>query len=319
MRPRFLLALVLLAGCTHLPWNPYRGWRVWRTPTVSVYTETVSQYGPALEWMDKAFAVYKATFFAEFDVPPAQAVYLSSDMTSPFLNSSGNFKYGMTIARSPWAEARGGKTLVVVGYSNWQWHYHHQLAHHFIEAAVPRAPLWFHEGFARYLTSVYGLPGRSEMVCFGRDQPAYTTKVMLPLNDLLGATYHDYNESQEPWVGPLSQSFVDFLIHGQGGRLRGRFTALMRALGRGKTSQQALAEVYPDLPLDQMDALFREHVRTLRPPGEECPLSLGLRNPPPAASPIRAPVAEAEAQALMESLQQVPDKNGYADFAPDPR
>jgi hypothetical protein len=93
--------------------------------------------------MDKAFGVYKATFFADFDVPPAQVLYLSSDTTSPFLSSSGTFKYGMTIARSPWAEAHGAKTLVVVGYSDWQWHYHHQLAHHFIEAAVPHAPLCF--------------------------------------------------------------------------------------------------------------------------------------------------------------------------------
>jgi hypothetical protein len=319
MRSRLLFALIALSGCTHLPWNPYRGWRVWRTPTVAMYTDTIAQYEPALEWMDKAFAVYKATFFADFDVPPAQVLYFSSDANSPFIRASGTFKYGMTIARSPWAEAHGGKTLVVVGYASWQWRYHHQLAHHFIEAAVPHAPLWFQEGFARYLTSFYGLPNRPQIVCFGRDQPAYTTKVSLPLSDLLGATYHDYNESQEPWVGPLSQSFVDFLIHGEGGRLRGRLTTLMRALARGKTSQEALAEVYPDLPLDRMDELFADHVRRLRAPGEECPLALELRNPPVKVEPIRAPVPEAEAQALVESLQQVREKTGYADFAPDSR
>jgi hypothetical protein len=72
------------------------------------------------------------------------------------------------------------------------------------------------------------------VICYGREQPAYTTKVSLPLNDLLSASYHDYNESQEPWIGPLSQSFIDFLIHGQGGRLRGRFSALMRAQSEWK-------------------------------------------------------------------------------------
>jgi hypothetical protein len=35
--------------------------------------------------------------------------------------------------------------------------------------------------------------------------------------------------------------------------------------------------------------------------------------------PLRGPVSETDARELIQSLQQVPDKNGYADFMPDPR
>jgi hypothetical protein len=319
-RPTLLLALILLAGCTHLPWHPYRGWRVWQTPNVAVYTDTITQYEPALEWLDAAYGVYKGTFFNDFTVPPAQVLYLSSDGSSPFLDSSGHFKYGMTIARSPWAEKRGAKSLVVVGYSEWQWSYHHQLAHHFIEAAVPRAPLWFHEGFARYITSFHGVPDRPGVICFGIQQPVFTTQVTLPLGELLAATYHDYNEEKAPWIGPLSQSFIDFLVQAQNGRFRGRFTALMRALASGKSGEQALADVYPEVPLAQMDALFHEHVHTLRPPGQECPVPIALRGEGVAKhQALRAPMEEPDARALVESLELVSEKNGYADFTPAPR
>lgn len=317
-RALLLTALILAAGCTHLPWKPYRGWRSWKTSNITLHTDTISQHEPALEWLESVYGVYQGTFFRDYKVPPAEVLYLSSDITPPFIDNDGDRKFGMTIARWPWAEARGGKTLVIVGYSGWQWHYHHQLAHHFIEAAVPRAPLWFHEGLARFLTRVYAIPGHTGGVCFGGDQPVFTTRVTLPLKELLSVSYKDYNETKEPWVGPLSQSFIDYLMLGEGGQLRSRFGDLMRALAEGKKGEEALTHVYPELALDKMDANFRAHTQTLRPPGKAC--TLGFRVDAKGRSstaPVRSPVSEDDVRALFESLAKLPDRNGYADFHPD--
>lgn len=311
-----VLAVSAIAGCTHLPWKPHRGWRSWKAADVTVHTDTISQYEPALEWMQTGFTVYKETFFKGYQIPPVQAVYISSDSESPFLNNAGTNKSALTLARWPWAEARGGRTLVIVGYSEWQWMYYHQVAHHFIEAAVPNAPLWFHEGLARYLTRIYQVPGQPQQVCFGRDPPGVTTRVTLPLKDLLNATYREYNESSAPWIGPLAQAFIDFLLHGGGGRLRPGFPDLMRALAAGKNGEAALASVYA-IDFGQLETAFHQHVRSARPPGLVCPLGFtvaALTSARP--EPTRTPLEEADVRALFESLDKVPDRNGYADFIP---
>jgi hypothetical protein len=311
-----MVVALVLTGCTHLPWKPYQGWRSWKAADVTVHTDTISQYEPALEWLQTGFTVYQETFFKPWKIPPVQAVYISSDNPTPFLSNAGTSKDAITLARWPWAEAKGGRSLLVVGYSEWQWMYYHQLAHHFIEAAVPGAPLWFHEGFARYLTRIYQVPGKPQEVCFGRDPPGATTRVSLPLKELLAAGYREYNESSEPWIGPLSQAFIDYLLHGEGGRLRPAFTDLMRALAAGKTGEQALAATYA-IPFDQLESRFHMHVRSARPPGLVCPLGFtvaALTAPRP--EPIRTPVEESDVRALFESLEKLPDRNGYADFFP---
>lgn len=316
MRQSILVAALLLAaGCTHLPWKPHSGWRSWKTADITIHTDTISQYGPALEWLQTGFTVYQETFFKGYQIPPVQALYLSSDSTSPFLTNAGTTKDGVTLARSPWVEARGGKSLVIVGYSEWQWHYYHQLAHHFIEAAVPGAPLWFHEGLARYLTAIYQVPGKPQAICFGRDPPG--VKVTQPLKEVLLAGYRQYNESSEPWIGPLSQGLIDYLLHGEGERLRPGFPEVMRALAAGKSGEDALTGVY-GIDLGQLDTRFRAHVKSMRPPGLVCPLGFtvaALAGPRPEAT--RSPLEEADVRALFESIDKVGDRNGYADFFPD--
>jgi uncharacterized protein (DUF433 family) len=316
--PVVFVALAL-GGCTHMPWNPHRGWRSWKTANITIYTDTISEYEPALEWLDVAFLAYQSTFFKEYRIPPAQVLYMSAEGWSPFLTDGGRYKYGITVARLAWAEAHGSQGLVMVGNSGRQWPYHHQLAHHFIEAAVPRAPLWFQEGFASYLTVFQSTPRQPGVLCFGLAQPATTTRVTLPLKELLAASYLEYNQSSAPWIGPLAQSFIDYLLQGEHGRLRPRFTALMRALAQGKSGEQALADVYPEFSLAQLEAGFHAHVRTLRPPGEECPLGVPV-SPMPMAKmdPVKTPIAEEEVHALFQGLEQVGGRDGYADFFPDP-
>jgi hypothetical protein len=301
-----------------MPWNPNRGWRSWKTPHLTLYTNTLYEYGPALDWLEDAHAIFQNTFFRDQPIPPGEVVYFADSARSPFLTNGGQYKYGVMIARFPWTEAHGGHGLLMVGNYSWQWGYQHVLAHHFIEAAVPRAPLWFHEGFARYLAGAAPIAGRPGNICFGQSQPAFTTRVTLPLRELLAANYHEYNQSSAPWIGPLSHSFIDFLIHGEDGRLRPRFSGLMRELAAGKSGEEALAAVYPEIPLDRLDAAFRDHVRSLRPMGQACPLSAPLPPPGPRAAAIKTPVSEEEIRALFQGLEQISDRDGYADFFPDP-
>jgi hypothetical protein len=283
---------------------------------VVLYTDTAIEHRSALDWMVAISDVYHRTFFRDLKVEPLHALYLQGDTTSPLVTSDGAYRYG-ALLHGVAPPGRGGGGLVLVGRFQWQWSYAHLVAHHFIDQAIPDAPIWFQEGFAEYLSVFQGQPGNSTVVCFGIRQLAEQKMVTTPIKDLFAVTWVEYNDSAAPWMAATAWGLVDYLLHGEGGRWAPRFRGLMEALAARKSSQDALAAVYPDLPLATVDQRLRDHVNTIRPPFQHCPLPVvvGPSGPPP-PPPSQSEVSEEAMRAVFQAIERLPTRRGFADFIP---
>jgi hypothetical protein len=311
-----MVILLAAAGCAHAPWHPYRGWVALHDQGVVLYTDTMVEHRAALDWMVGISEAYRRTFFRDMPVEPLHALYLQEDAPSPLEKANGDYRYGATLVSLPRA-IDGGHGLVLVGRFQWQWEYAHLVAHHFIAQAIPTAPPWFQEGFARYLSIYRGSTSNPEVLCFGIRQPAEAAMVSPPLATVFQATWRDFNDTTALWMGPASWSVIDFLLHGDGGHWRARFRPFMDALVARQTTDAALGAVYPELPLESLDERLRRHVRTIRPPNEDCPLPVAIApRSSPAAPAAQTPVAEPAIRAVFDAIDKLPVKQGYADWIP---
>jgi hypothetical protein len=309
-------AVALGPGCAHAPWHPYRGWTAWRRDDVVLYTDTAIEHRSAVEWMAGISDIYHRTFFRDFKVEPLFAFYMQEDAPSPLVTADGGYRYGAHL-RGVVPPEGGQPGLLLVGRFQWQWQYAHFVAHHFITRAVPGAPIWFEEGFARYLSFFWGSPENRSVICFGMQQPALLPSVTISVKDLFATTWRDYNDTSEPWISVTAWGLIDYLLHGEDGRWRPNFRRLMEALAGGKSSEEALAVAYPDLPLAGLDQRLRDHVRTARPPYQHCPLPAVLGPAgPPSSPPSQAAVSEQAVRAVFEAIERLPVRRGHADFFP---
>jgi hypothetical protein len=309
-----LVLAVAATGCAHAPWHPYRGWVAWQRRDVVLYTDTAIEHRSALDWLVDISDVYRRTFFRDLSVAPLHALYLQGDGPSPLVTADGDYRYG-ALLRPVDAPLRAGGGLVMVGRFQWQWQYAHLVAHHFIIQAIPDAPIWFQEGFADYLTVFQGQPGNPQVVCFGVRQPAEQRMVTVPIKDLFALTWGDYNDSKAPWMAATGWALVDYLLHGEDGRWRPRFRGFMNALAARSSSQDALAAIYPDLPIASLDQRLRDHVHTVRPPLQHCPLPVVIGpSGPPGPPPARTEVGEDAIRAVFQAIESLPVRRGYADF-----
>jgi hypothetical protein len=310
------VAAIVLAGCAHAPWHPYRGWTAWQRDEVVLYSDAALEYQRALDWMSGIGDLYQRTFFRDLPVPPMHVLYLQEEAPSPLTTADGKYRYGAALLGLPRA-TDGGRGLVLVGRFPWQWDYARFVAHHYIGQAVPGAPVWFQVGFADYLSVFRASDQSSSVVCFGLRQPAGQAAVTPPVRDLFATTWMDYNESSAPWVGPAAEGLIDFLLHGEDARWRPRFRSFMRALAAGQASEQAFATAYPDLPLASLDQRLRDHVRTLRPPNQTCPMPVivGPRQVP-TLPPGHHQVPEPAMRALFQAIEALRVRRGFAEYVP---
>jgi hypothetical protein len=307
-----VLAFLSLAGCTHAPWRPYAGWQSWRSHNVVMYADTLYEQQEAFDWLVSSAEILQRTFFTHVRVPAAEVLYVHPGNDSRFINADGQIKFGLMIAELPSPAIVPKRGLLVAG----RWSpYAHLMAHHFIEAAVPRAPLWFHEGLAEYLGVFTVLPEQPGVVCFGQVESGVAWQVTVAVKDLLAVTWSEYNRTSAPWVAPSAWGLIDFLFHGEDGRWRSRLQPLINALAAGRDGEQALLSAFPDLTLDELDERVRQHVRTRKPRGL-CPLPIRLGAGIEGMSTTKGPVEEKKIRAIFEALEQMPNRRGHSHFFP---
>jgi hypothetical protein len=314
MRWRCLLILLTVASCTHAPWNPHRGWSALRTNNVEMFTDALAQEELTLQWLDTSFEVLSRTFFGSTSVPPVKVIYITNDTSSPFTTASGSARTFTANTRPP--GTKGPMTVLVVGKDGEMQSYAHVMTHYFIEAAVPGAPIWLQAGLATYASIFRNDTRDRTRICFGFMQPARKQSVMEPMATLFSVTWQDYNDTLAPNINDTSFGLVDYLLHGEEGRLRRRFDALLGRLGAGMKSADAISTVYPELAPGTLDERVRSHVRTRRPE-KECPHDVPLLpRTVEKIAPIKRAVSEDEMRRLFEDLQAVPVRQGHADFPP---
>jgi hypothetical protein len=100
-RRAWLLAVLLSFcwGCTHAPWNPYRGWRAWKTNNVTVYADTVMAPSVTLEQLEDSYQILEGSFFRGFDVPPVEVIEIDPAADSPFVADGGQKKLEIVAPR----------------------------------------------------------------------------------------------------------------------------------------------------------------------------------------------------------------------------
>jgi len=267
---------LLLAACASGP----AGWKHVSTPHFDLYTTCNGHgYEPVLERLEMVHSALTKTFFQNTEVPgfdvflyePEDAMYILGDYGGRFVHLGARG----TLVMKNGADSEYIDPLVT-----------HELAHGFIGATFKTIPIWFNEGFATYLGS---LRMRDGMACFGgRDrmwsQETYRGQ-FIPVRELFAARGAEfYGESWEHSHYASGWAVIHYLFHGEGNRLRPRFDAFAKHFAvRDKietVSFDAWANVFPEIPIDQLDNRLKDHMRNVFDrPGGKC-MGIPFKEPP---------------------------------------
>jgi hypothetical protein len=276
-RALLLGGALLFAACAGGP----MGWKHVSTPHFDLYTTGGGHaYKPVLERLEMVHVALSKTFFQDSEVPgfdvflyePEEAMYILGDYGGRFV---GNLGPRGTLVMKNGASSEDIDPLVT-----------HELAHGFIRATFKTVPIWFNEGLATYLGS---LRMRDGLACFGgRDRMRSIETVrgqLIPVRELFaarGAQFYDASWEHSHYAS--GWAVIHYLFHGEGNRLRPRFDAFAKHFsvpGDVQTvSFEAWANVFPEIPIDELDTRLKDHVRNVFDrPGGKC-MGIPFKEPP---------------------------------------
>jgi hypothetical protein len=195
----------------------------------------------------------------------------------------------------------------------------------FIHRVMPKAPLWFHEGFAAYARTVdYREGGGQRMACFGT--PTGSPSSYVELKELVEMPWEKYNTGVKGWYKHTARSLIDFVIHADGGKDLTKIETLIDAVGAGKAGGEPLLAVYSGQTLDALNPKVVGHGNDVAAMAESktqargmCPLAFGV---PPELAPDTSerklePVPAEDIKALNAGLMKLPGREGgYAPWFP---
>src|SRR5216117_3813166 len=105
------VAVILLGGCAHPPWNPYGGWNAARSRHVTVYTGTRFIHRAAAESLEYAYAALSSSLFRTRAIAPVEVLFLEEPQ---LVGTFGIFRSGAAVARLPGHGFLGRRGLVVI-------------------------------------------------------------------------------------------------------------------------------------------------------------------------------------------------------------
>jgi hypothetical protein len=302
------------ASCGHSAFGPFSRWGAVKTRHITLYTDTAFLHATTLESLELAYSILVSTLLPR-DISPVEVLFLE---TTEMVSAFGQYRKGVTVARLPGHGAIGARGLVVVGQETRIPTAAHQLAHLLLHAMAPKAPLWVHEAYAEFLESASYRTGggRQEAVVgfLGGSGPT------IPLEDLFSWTWLEYDRSAKAqWYRFTARCLLDFFFMSSQGALRPRFDQVMRRLARGADTRATLAEIFPELPLPQLE----EKMREFRKDAEMRPRGLSPFVRPvigDRAADLGKPqvdrVSKEEIERLFHCLWMLPRRDGYVDWYP---
>jgi hypothetical protein len=316
-KPLFAFAALIaaLAGCAHAPWNPYGGWQVVRTKHITLYTDTRFLYTAVLEGLELSYSALAGSLFKRRGIAPVEVVMLEEPAT---VATVGRYRSGVAVARLPGHSLLGHRGILVLNESVRMPTAAHELAHLFLHAIAPRAPLWVHEAFASYVETIqYRGDSKSQVACLGH---LSFSDPLIPLEDLFSWSWTGYDDSgKAAWYRHTARSLFDYFMMAEDGKLREPFARLLAEIDAGKSTKEALAVVFPDLSVAALEQKMVEHRRAseARPRGL-CPLPSPIPNS--RAADEHKPRVEAldrqSIEELMLNLQMLPRRAGHVDWYP---
>lgn len=315
-----VLACLLLAltagGCAYKFWDPYSGWQVVRTKHVTLYTQTRFAHANMLDELELTYGALSSSLLKR-RIAPVEVLFLEWPQ---FRAMFGHYRQGAAIARVPGAGVLGRRGMLVVSEDTPDHVIRHQMAHLFIHAMAPRAPLWLHEGYATWLeTAEHWAHGENagRAACVGRLGPQLPT---VPLRELFDWSWQQYDDSKKAeWYKFTAASLVDYFMLGEGITLRDRFGVLIHDIVSGQPSKEALAKTFPELSLATLEQKAIEHRRQAEMrPRTNCPMPFMVA-PEDVADRSGGRVAaldKADLEELVQRLWLLPRRDGYVDWFP---
>ena len=184
----------------------------------------------------------------------------------------------------------------------------HELAHRFADAVHPGLPNWLDEGIAMYLESV---EVRDDKVRFGvaprEPTHGFTVAGGVSFADLVGAKPARLYGPEARFYYSAGWALVHYLLSGREGALRSRFPQLLSAVEdatrRRQGAEVAFAQVYPDVPVAELDRAIARLTGSLNRPGVDLLMVMPFRRA--AAERIdRRPSDSRQVAALVEAVQR---------------
>ena len=337
-----LLMGICASGCAGLD-----GWKQVQTRNITLYSNT-TQYQETLRQLENVYAGLSASFFKGKEIGRVDVLFLDD---TDFISYFGNFRKGAALPMVP-GEGNIGKTGLLVLRPHAQatnpsvatdgtaastfnagtgaqnnaagTSAKEMLTHIFIQRAMPQVPLWFHEGFAAYVSTseVRGGNGQS-FGCFGFPLAA---QGMMSVASLHNATFDQYAKTDHrAWFQGTAMTLIDFVMHGDENKHRGAMGPMVNGLAAGKPSEEVVAAAFDGADAKAIDEKLQVHrqnvsqvVTSGAPVRGQCPFGVMI---PPGASPDEsAPkvsdVPAATMEILFRALSALPAKDEYPPYYP---
>ncbi len=309
------------AGCAlRNPIRPQNGWKEVTSAHVRLLARDTYRAEPVIEWLEYSHAGYRVALERRgVPVPRSldrvEGLFLDEGTSAEFVGLFGYNRSGITLAEAPAGAPLGaGGLMVLPGWKESA--VMRALAHVFVHRIAPRAPIWFHAGVVGVLAGTTFLRGDSHPAAYLYLGPTHlgpgTRNWIEPLEVVFSATPAVYDRPHRgDHVWQTAAVLATFLMYGdEGPTIHGDFPGLVRRLGAGEPTVEALAATYPRYPV----ATLREHLRTWFIRRERA-----LRIPLPRADARitgRRPVDPGSMRRLLDGLERLGLEDGWGDWVP---
>lgn len=242
-------------GCASTGVNSAEGWNQVQTKHFTLLTATTQLYTEPLNGIEYHYASLSGGFFKQ-DMGKVDVVFLES---GDFLEIFGAKRNFAAMARVPGTKEVGKDGLLVVKESQDDDASGEGLAHIFIHRAFPKAPLWYHEGFAAYVRTMQYREGNGKgMACFGK--PSGDEFTVLPISKVFSMTWDEYDGGESRgWFKHTARTLFDFIFHAEGGKRIEAFNAVVTGVEAGQTGDAILKEAFRDMDAAGLDKRLNDH------------------------------------------------------------
>ena len=317
-------AFIMLAtgGCAYLGWLPFvdaQQWQAVASARITAYTLQGEEDPPpaaTMEAMEAAYSLLHASLFPAKPIAPVEALLLD---WPEFRQLLGTRRTQAVVGRLPGKSVHGQRGLLVLyrhepsiaGAA-------HRLAHLFLHARAPQAPIWLHEGLATYLESAHYREGSEQPVaCLGQLPPRGPD---VPLGRLFAMSWPELDDAEQgAALRFAAANVIDYLMMAEGGRLREKLSELIDALAEGAETVPAMVKLYPQL----RPSVLQEKLRAHRQASENSPRGVCPIPYPIAADRVAAKSAfkiteaeQADIERLWSQLRLLPRRSGHVDWFP---
>lgn len=323
----FLLALFLgtglatSVGCVHTGIGSPEGWNVSKSKHFNVITISSQLHSATQVALEYQYAALSASFFNKASIAPVDVLFLDED---DFLEMMGPLRSGAALAKVPGKGKLGSKGLLIVKNDSGGDSSAEALTHLFIDAQFPKAPLWFHEGFASYARTVqYKSNGQSAVGCFGLPAGGDT---LVPVEKLLSMSWDDLDgDEMRSWAKFTGRAMIDYLFHADDGSHRKQVGALISGVAEGQPGTEILKAAFPSMDIPALDLKLKQHgadIAFLVQSGAKtrglCPIAhpIDPDKGPDQGERKMVPVPPSDMKELLDAVKRLPRRDGYPSWYP---